>query len=166
MGAKTKFGAPVHWTQEKKDKAIEVIIFEMVENGKSLNSILNKADRNVLPSKFTFFEWLKEDKDLSNHYANAIDARAEILFDEILEIADDSSNDTIFTEEGKKANSEWISRSRLRVDARKWILAKMNPKRYGDKIDHTTNGENLPSTPVTQPVIHVTIDGQPKYIKD
>lgn len=35
-----------------------------------------------------------------------------------------------------------------------------------DKTDITTNGKELPSTPVTQPVIHVTIEGQPKYLKD
>ena len=136
---------PIEWTQEKKDKAISIIIYEMVENGKSVNSILDnkKRDTELLPNKSTFFEWLKNDKALSDHYTIAYDARADILFDEILEIADDSTNDTIYTETGEKSNSEWINRSRLRVDARKWTLAKMNPKKYGDKTDITTNGKEI-----------------------
>jgi hypothetical protein len=136
---------PIEWIQEKKEKAIEVIIFEMVENGKSINSILSSKDRDndLLPNKSTFFEWLRNDKELSNHYATAYEARAEILFDEIIDIADDTSNDTTYTETGEKANTEWINRSRLRVDARKWILSKMNPKKYGDKTDITTNGKDV-----------------------
>lgn len=138
-------GRPTAWTQEKKKQAIEVIIFEMVENGKSINTILNtkERDNNLLPNKSTFFEWLRNDKELSNHYAIAYEARADILFDEILEIADDTTNDTIYSEFGEKQNSEWINRSRLRVDARKWILSKMNPKKYGDKTDITTNGKDV-----------------------
>jgi len=38
-----------------------------------------------------------------------------------------------------------MQRSRLRVDVRKWALSKMNPKKYGDKVDHTTGGEKLPT---------------------
>ena len=38
------------------------------------------------------------------------------------------------------ANNEHIQRSRLRVDARKWIAAKLLPKRYGDKLQHTGDG--------------------------
>ena len=66
--------------------------------------------------------------------------RSEAMFEDILEIADDTSRDTIDTENGEKANSEWISRSRLRVDARKWMLSKMMPKKYGDKITQELGG--------------------------
>jgi len=61
------------WTQERKKQAIEVIIFEMVENGKSINAILDpkKRDSDLLPNKSTFFEWLRNDKELSNHYTIA-----------------------------------------------------------------------------------------------
>lgn len=159
-------GAPIEWTDDKKKKAMDIIIFQMVENGKSINTILKNADRNILPSKMTFFNWLREDKELSYHYATAYEARADILFDEILEIADDTSNDTIYGENGEKVNSEWINRSRLKVDARKWILAKMNPKKFGDKTDITTNGKEIPNTPIVPSVISVVIEGSPKYIKD
>jgi len=130
---------PIEWTKDKKDKAIEVIFIEMAQ-GKSLRQILINEE---LPSRKLFYEWVAKDSKLSDHYANVMELRSDLLFDEILEIADDNTNDTIYTETGEKQNSEWINRSRLRVDARKWILSKMNPKKYGDKTDITTNGKEI-----------------------
>ena len=57
------------------------------------------------------------------------------LMDEILEIADDSSNDWIDREgpDGKKYrlfNPDSIRRSKLRIGARKWLISKLMPKRY------------------------------------
>ena len=133
-------GRPIEWTQDKKDKAIEIIFTEMSQ-GKSLRQILTNDE--TLPSRKLFYEWVAKDSLLSDHYAKVMELRSDLLFDEILDIADDTSNDTTYTETGEKQNSEWINRSRLRVDARKWILSKMNPKKYGDKTDITTNGKDV-----------------------
>lgn len=82
-------------------------------------------------------------------YARACEKRAEVIFEEILEIADEKCDDVIYNEDGTiSENREFINRSRLRIDARKWMLGKMQPKKYGDKLDLTTDGEKLPaSTP-------------------
>lgn len=114
------------------------LILSEIEEGASLRSILVRED---MPSRYTFFEWLKDDKEKANQYARACDLRADIIFEEILNIADDASNDTIITERGEIPNSEWIARSRLRVDSRKWVLSKMNPKKYGDRIQNEHSGE-------------------------
>ena len=59
----------------------------------------------------------------------------------MLEIADDGTNDWIERQNARSGetyialNDEAISRSRLRVEARKWLMGKMKPKKYGDKID-------------------------------
>ena len=137
MGA----GRPIEWTDDKKNEAIEIILNEISIDGLSLNKILTKNEN--LPTNTKFYEWLRNDKELEHKYARACEIRAEKLFEEILEIADDTTNDSIYTETGEKINSEWINRSRLRVDARKWILSKMNPKKYGDKTDITTNGKEI-----------------------
>ena len=44
---------------------------------------------------------------------------------------------------GYKLNGENIQRSRLRIDTRKWLMSKLNPKVYGDKLDMTTNGNDI-----------------------
>lgn len=92
-----------------------------------------------MPSPSTVFKWLTEKKDFSDNYTRAKELQAEFLVEKIISIADDTSNDTTITDSGKMvANSEWINRSRLRVDSRKWIASKLFPKKYGDKIDITT----------------------------
>ncbi|AGG31951.1 hypothetical protein MU9_2906 [Morganella morganii subsp. morganii KT] len=70
-------------------------------------------------------------------YARAREIQAELLAEEIIEIADDSSGDVIVDDDGKEqTNHERVARSRLRVDARKWYASKLAPKRYGDRIQH------------------------------
>ena len=63
----------------------------------------------------------------------------EAFEDELNEIADDGRNDwmTVTRRDGSEievANNEVLQRSRLRVDTRKWIMSKILPKRYGDKL--------------------------------
>jgi hypothetical protein len=58
----------------------------------------------------------------------------EVMSQEIIDIADESANDTQFDDVGNpRQNSEWINRSRLRVDTRKWLMSKLAPKKYGEK---------------------------------
>ena len=58
------------------------------------------------------------------------------MAEEILDIADDSGGDWV----EDKLNPEVVARARLRVDSRKWILSKLVPKKYGDKVDLTHAG--------------------------
>lgn len=61
--------------------------------------------------------------------------------EEIIEIADDGSNDWMERNDkdnpGFVANGEHIQRSRLRSDNRKWLLSKLAARKYGDKLEHT-----------------------------
>lgn len=87
----------------------------------------------------TLMLWLS-DPSRSEQYARAREAQADKLAEDILSIADDGSNDTYQTEDGAATNHDVIARSRLRVDARKWLASKMAPKKYGDKIETTVAG--------------------------
>lgn len=137
---------PITWTNEKKKKAIE-LIFNRIANSESVRTILDKADRNIYPSWVTFNEWLSEDNELAKQYARTCELRAEMIFDEMITIADDQEEDIIIGEGGKEyVNHNVINRARLRVDTRKWILSKMNPKKYADKIDITTDNQKITGT--------------------
>ena len=83
-------------------------------------------------------------RDLVSHegcaqqYARARDFGYEILADEILEIADDGTNDWMERQQRNGSietvtNKDHLERSRQRIDARKWLLSKALPKKYGDK---------------------------------
>lgn len=69
------------------------------------------------------------------------------MAEDILDIADDGSNDLMTIQKGSVTyeveNKEVTNRSRLRVDTRKWLMSKMKPKKYGEKMDVTSDGEAL-----------------------
>lgn len=129
------------YSEEQKEEIFNNI-FNSLENGNSLRRTLSAID---LPAK-TFYEWLEQDEEKSKQYARACELRAEALLDEMLDIVDDSSQDKVIDElddeiKIEKTNHEAIQRSRLRYDARKWLISKLHPKKYGDKIevDQNTN---------------------------
>jgi hypothetical protein len=82
----------------------------------------------------TILRWADANENFSQQYAQARARGYQLLADEIIEISDDSSRDIVETEEGPVTNAEVVARSRLRVDTRKWMLSKMLPKVYGDKL--------------------------------
>jgi hypothetical protein len=74
---------------------------------------------------------------------HARDIALDRMFDELLKIADDGRNDWYEREGVRCVDHEHISRSKLRIDARKWYLSKLAPKRYGDwlELQHVGNIE-------------------------
>jgi len=140
------------YSEEEKTEIFDDICTGII-NGLSLRAILNQLDR--IPAK-TFFEWLREDEEKGKQYARATLERSELMFEDMIDIADDSSNDYIKVDIGDgvsvdKVNSEHIQRSRLRVDTRKWALSKMNPKKYGDKL--ALGGD--PDNPIVSQVVKI-----------
>lgn len=123
------------------------LICEQIADGNSLRSVC--ADE-AMPSKTTVFRWLAANPAFRDHYARAREAQADSLADDILDIADDSAHDTYIDENGnERTNTEVVARSRLRVDARKWIAAKLKPKVYGDKVSAELSGPNGGDIPVS-----------------
>lgn len=90
----------------------------------------------------TFAGWVTDDRDgLEARYRTAQMIRAQLVADEILEIADDNASDYYTDDEGlRRVDHDHIQRSKLRVDTRKWLLAKALPKIYGDKLQHVGDG--------------------------
>lgn len=81
--------------------------------------------------------------DFAERYTRARQVGYEDMADELTEIADDTSNDTLTDAQGAdRPNTEWITRSRLKVDTRKWLLSKALPKIYGDRITQELTGPN------------------------
>ena len=93
-----------------------------------------------MPAISTVFLWIGANPTFSEQYTRAREAQADALFEDILEIADDARNDWMERngedDAGWVANGENLQRSRLRVDARKWMAGKLRPKVYGEK-QHT-----------------------------
>lgn len=130
-------GRPSDFSQETADK-----ICERLADGESLRKICDSED---MPNKATVFRWLAAHSEFRDQYAHAREAQADALFDEAIDIADDARNDWMVRhgqdgeDLGWKENGEHISRSRLRIDTRKWMVGKLDAKKYGDKqaVEHT-----------------------------
>ena len=131
-----KNGRPSKYTDKLADK-----ICQMIAQGQSVRSICAKKD---MISMQTFFRWLRENDKFREQYARACEERSYMHAEDIIEIADNATNDYMEKLEGDGYifNSENVQRSRLRIDTRKWLMSKLNPKVYGDKLD-MTNGNDI-----------------------
>lgn len=113
------------------------------------------------PCQDTLFTWLKTYPEFSEQYAQAKICQIELLVDEILEIADDASQDQYVNDLGVLVPTPpAINRARLKVDTRKWLASKLVPKVYGNKID--IEGDNSMSEELRQ----LSADLEAKYTRD
>lgn len=130
-----KKGRPSKFTQKLADE-----ICEQLSQGISLRTVC-LADK--MPDAATVFRWLRTRDEFCKQYARAKEESTDAMAEDIIDISDDSTGD--YVEDGekmtRKLNNENVQRSRLRVDTRKWIMSKMKPKKYGDKVDVTSGGE-------------------------
>lgn len=127
------------YTLEEKEEILNNI-FEIIESGKSLRYALAKIP---LSSK-TFYEWIEEDKEKVKQYAYVTEIRTELKFESIEQ---DYSEEPQRDSETGRIDSAWVQLQRLKIDAKKWELSKLNPKKYGDKIDMTSGGDKIQSPP-------------------
>lgn len=102
------------------------------------------------PACATLFRWIQSNDVFREMYRRAKESQVELLVSEMLEIADDGTNDLMTIVKGnaeyEMENKEVTNRSKLRVDTRKWIAERLLPRVYGSKIDVTTGGEKINRT--------------------
>ena len=113
-------GRPPAYTQAIADE-----ILERIALGQSLVSI---CKRDHMPGMSTVFRWLSDDIDsFRERYTDAREAQAETMADELVDISDSEPDDTN------------VNRHKLRIETRKWVAAKLLPKKYGERM--TIEGE-------------------------
>ena len=119
-------GRPSIFTDELANE-----ICERISLGRSLRSVCLDKD---MPTKTTVMRWLDENEDFCDQYRRACEDRETTHFEEMLTIADEVLPETAE-----------VARAKLRIDTRKWVLARMNPKKYSDKVqeDNADNAVSL-----------------------
>lgn len=151
---KKPVGRPSLYSQELADRVCQRII-----EGYSMRTVCKPDD---MPAAATLFRWFREHPEFREQYARATEERTEAMSEDILDIADDGSNDLMTIQKGNQSyeieNKEVTNRSKLRVDTRKWLMSKMKPKKYGDKVDVTSEGKSI------QPVINIVKYGETKKL--
>ncbi len=114
MTTKPQLGRPTLFSDE-----LALEICERIANGRSLRSVCLDKD---MPNVATVMRWIDKNSDFCEQYRNACEDRETTHFEEMLTIADEVLPETAE-----------VARAKLRIDTRKWVLARMNPKKYGDK---------------------------------
>lgn len=133
-----KGGRPSIYT----DNLADAICVRLME-GESLRSICRDDD---MPSISTVMLWTLNDKDFATKYEHARKIQAEVWFDDIVDIsATPLVGEKVTTSTGEKSRTETVKgdnveRSRLMVHAKQWALGRMNPKRFGDKLQQEHSG--------------------------
>lgn len=120
------------FTQEVADE-----ICERLAGGESLVDICGPDRAPHLPHRQTVYVWLAERPDFQRAYRRARDIQADLLFDEIVKIADARDADAV--------GPRTARRDSLRVNARRWVASKLAPHRYGDRADLAAEAEEDPA---------------------
>jgi hypothetical protein len=100
-------------------------------NGEPLAKICREE---AMPAPSSVYLWLTQHKDFSDMYARAREDQADTMADEIVRIADEAEDP---------------AKGRLQVDARKWVAAKLKPRKYGDKVTNEHSGPDGAAIPVS-----------------
>lgn len=134
-----KIGRPTDFNEE-----IALRICERLADGESLKAMCAEEG---MPARSTVFKWLSmpEHKPFLDMYTRAREEQADALFDEIIAISDDGTNDWMEKHGSDGENIGWVEngealrRSALRIDARKWAAAKLMPRKYSEKLQADVN---------------------------
>jgi hypothetical protein len=117
---------PLEMTEEMTTE-----ICRRIENGESLKKICEDPRMPSRAHIYGVLENKEKYREFFDNYTRASNARADNTFDEILEVAWNESLP--------------VDRARLIVDSMKWYISKVMPKKYGDKLDITSDGKELPA---------------------
>jgi hypothetical protein len=127
---KRESGGQTRYTRAFADR-----ICQRVATGETLRAVC----KELRFPRTTVQEWSINDVDgFAVRYARAREHQAESWADQLVAIADDNADDVRINEDGREmVDHDHINRARLRVDTRKWLLSKLYPKTYGEKVEHS-----------------------------
>lgn len=144
MATIKKTGRPSDYLPE-----VAADICSLLANGESLRKV---CERPGMPNKSTVFRWLAQHEEFRDQYAKATETRADAIFEEMFDIADDVAEEAAA-----------VGKARLRIDTRKWALARMNPKKYGDKVTQDIDVKSSDGSMSPKPTTIQLLPVEPKH---
>lgn len=142
--AGTQKGRPTKYSQKLADKLCASLSMG--------NSLKKTCEQKGMPTPSTVFNWFRLYPDFLESYTRAKEESADAMAEEIIDISNQPimGEEVMLNKDGEIVTvkrSEMLGHRRLQIDTRKFLMAKMKPKRYGDKLDLTSDGKALP-TPI------------------
>ena len=130
-----------------------------ISKGEVLTSICEDLH---MPPALRVYDWLHAEPAFAQAYARARDAGFDKLAEECVKIAEDGSNDYMMSKDGPQLDREHVQRSKLRIETRLKLLAKWDPKRYGEKSTMDLNAvveQKLPLPQLQQEISRMLAKG-------
>lgn len=128
MAKAKRTGRPSKYTPALADEIVTDIA-----QGVTLSEICR---RDHMPDRSTVYDWMRNDEVLSQRIARARDQGFDAIADSCVSIADEV-----------KPDAAEVAKARLRVETRLKLLAKWDPKRYGERVDHTSSDGSMSPKP-------------------
>lgn len=130
--------------QEKIEKIDEILLLcETMSCAKA-------CEKAEVPHS-TFATWKAENKAIHERYARANEHYISVLAQEIMDISDERPPKTI----AGSTDGGYVNDKRLRVDSRKWLLSKIAPKQYGDKLDLSSSDGSMSFSKIERVIVTV-----------
>ena len=139
------------YSVEEKREIVISICDEVVEKNISFNTAIFNSPITLT----SFYQWVADDLTLQKLYNYARILRSDCLFEEIIDIADKQEEGEEITQEldsdgcivkETKKRGDMIKQRKLKIEARQWVVAKMQPKKYGDKVDDLNEDKEIKLT--------------------
>lgn len=125
-------------------------ICDEIATGRSVLQICSDPD---FPGERTVYRWLELHEAFRQKYARAREFQAEHYASEIVALADTpvEARKVVIKADGSEEITigDAVDRTRLQIDARKWYASKLNPKKYGDKVQAEVSGPDGGKIPVS-----------------
>lgn len=122
-------GRPSDYNQE-----IANSICGLIACGESLRAVCRMEG---MPDKTTVLRWLSKFEDFRTQYREAKSESQDAVVEQIFDILDEVPAPHPVTGAVDAGAVTW---AKNRADARKWYLAKIAPKKYGDRIQQEHTG--------------------------
>lgn len=131
-------------------------ILDQIANGRTLVSIVAEPD---MPSYAWCTLQLRNDPQLKERYTEAVDSRVEFMASEFIDLADSQMPEGL----DGTAQSAWVQQLKLKLWARTWIMSKLKPRKYGERLDVSVTNTHISITEAlkqaeTRLIDHAVID--------
>jgi len=124
------------------DEALATEILDQLAEGKTLRAICREPN---MPSARRVNRWATDDiNGFAARYDRARRLQGDAIFDEVVDITNEKFVDNVE-----------VNAAKLKVDARKWFLAKLHPERFGDKVEITSRTEKLSDEQVDEQLLNL-----------
>ena len=137
LGVKTKSSVKGRVVMGRPTVYNTVIAQDIVDKVTECYTLYQLCKLPDMPNRDTIYQWLIKYSDFSDKYSKALGIRRSMNFESLLDVIEKEPD---------------VNRARLKVDVIKWQLSKEEPRKYGDKLDVTSDGEKI------VPIIQVGIN--------